>query len=246
MRVAVILVVLMIGFFILMPRIFDSFVLGPTTSDFFLYKWLSKIGTGGLFMPDFGNDDYSVEIININVASQFLTHISTSFWFSLVLLFPYIAYEAWKFIRPALYPTEKRNVGLAFLFGTSMFFLGCAVGYTLVFPFTFRFLTEHQLSAVITNQISLNSYMGNFLMLVFVMGIIFELPLLVWLLSKLGLITKSFLKKYRRHAVVVLLVLAAFITPSGDPFTLMVVFLPIYMLYELGVVLARDKKKEEE
>ena len=98
------------------------------------------------------------------------------------------------------------------------------MGYCLVFPFTFRFLTEYQLSASIVNQISLNSYMGNFLMLVFVMGIVFELPLLAWLLSKLGLVNKTFFRTDRRHAVVILLVLSAVITPSGDPFTLMVVF----------------------
>ena len=178
--------------------------------------------------------------LNINVASQFLTHISTSFWFALVLMFPYLIFEVWRFVQPALFENERRSVGLAFLGGTVMFFLGCAVGYCLVFPFTFRFLTEYQLSASIVNQISLNSYMGNFLMLVFVMGIVFELPLLAWLLSKLGLVNKTFFRTYRRHAVVILLVLSAVITPSGDPFTLMVVFLPLYLLYELGILIVRE------
>lgn len=106
---------------------------------------------------------------------------------------------------------------MAFFGGTLMFFLGCAVGYMLVFPFTFRFLTEYQLSASIVNQISLTSYMGNFLMLIFVMGIVFELPLLAWLLSKMGLVTKSFFRKYRKHAVVILLVLSALITLRATP-----------------------------
>ena len=114
------------------------------------------------------------------------------------------------------------------------------MGYCLVFPFTFRFLTEYQLSASIVNQISLNAYMGNFLMLVCVMGIVFELPLLAWLLSKLGLVNKTFFRTYRRHAVVILLVLSAVITPSGDPLTLMVVFLPLYLLYELGILIVRE------
>ena len=120
-----------------------------------------------------------------------------------------------------------------------MFFRGCAVGDFLVFHFTFRFLTEYQLSPLITNQISLTSYMGNFLMLIFVMGIVFELPLLAWLLSKLGLVTKTFFRQYRKHAVVVLLVLSAVITPTGDPFTLMIVFLPLYLLYELSIKIVR-------
>lgn len=187
-----------------------------------------ETGGGNPLLPDFSNDHFSVELININVASQFLTHISTSFWFALVLIFPYLTFEIWRFVQPALFDNEKKSVGMAFAFGTFMFFLGCAVGYFLVFPFTFRFLTEYQLSPLITNQISLTSYMGNFLMLIFVMGIVFELPLLAWLLSKLGLVTKTFFRQYRKHAVVVLLVLSAVITPTGDPFTLMIVFLPLY------------------
>ncbi len=239
-RVAAVLFVFMIACFCVMPYLFDNFVLAPTTSDFFLYRWLSQLGGSGPFLPDFSNDDFAVEIININVASQFLTHISTSFWFALVLMFPYLIFEAWRFVQPALFENEKRSVGLAFVGGTFMFFLGCAVGYCLVFPFTFRFLTEYQLSASIVNQISLNSYMGNFLMLVFIMGIVFELPLLAWLLSKMGLVTKEFFRKYRKHAVVILLILSAIITPTGDPFTLMVVFLPLFLLYELGIMIVRN------
>ncbi|MBO8445479.1 MAG: twin-arginine translocase subunit TatC [Bacteroidetes bacterium] len=238
MRVGIALVACMIGCFLAMPHIFDSFILGPASSDFFLYKWLSGLhGTGGIF-PDFSRD-FSVDIININVASQFTTHISTSFWLALVIVFPYLIYEIWKFISPALFPDERKNVRLAFFFGTFMFYLGCAVGYGVVFPFTFRFLTEYQVSTEIVNQISLNSYMGNFLMMVFVMGLVFEIPLLAWVLSAIGVVNKNFLKKYRRHAVVVLLILAAVITPTGDPFTLMVVFLPLYLLYELSIKVVR-------
>ena len=238
MRVGIALVVCMIGCFVGMQYIFDSFILGPASSDFFLYKWLSGLhGTGGIF-PDFSRD-FSVDIININVASQFTTHISTSFWLALVIVFPYLIYEIWKFISPALFQDEKKNVRIAFFFGTFMFYLGCAVGYGVVFPFTFRFLTEYQVSTEIVNQISLNSYMGNFLMMVFVMGLVFEIPLLAWVLSAIGVVNKDFLKKYRRHAVVVLLILAAVITPTGDPFTLMVVFLPLYLLYELSIKVVR-------
>ena len=244
-RVVAVLFLFMVVCFCAMPYLFDHIVLAPTTADFPLYRWLSKLGSLGPFFPDFSDDNYHVEIININVASQFLTHISTSFWFALVLMFPYLVFEIWRFVQPALFDDEKKNVGWAFVFGTGMFFLGCAVGYCLVFPFTFRFLTEYQLSTTIVNQISLTSYMGNFLMLIFIMGIVFELPLLAWLLSKMGLVTKSFFKKYRRHAVVVLLVLSAIITPSGDPFTLMIVFLPLYLLYELGIKFSRDKAPDE-
>ena len=180
------------------------------------------------------------------MASQFLIHISTSFWFALIVAFPYLVYEAWRFIAPALYDNEKSSVGAAFLSGTVMFYLGCAVGYCFVFPFTFRFLAEYQVSTEIVNQISLNSYMSTFMGMVFIMGLVFELPLLAWLLSKLGLINKPFLKKYRKVAVAVLLILAAAITPTGDPFTLSIVFLPLYALYELSIRVVRDAEPEIE
>lgn len=245
-RVAAVVFIAMIAWFIVMPDIFRPFVLGPTTSDFFLYRWLGSLGDWIPFLPDFSNDDYHVDIININVASQFLTHISTSFWFSLVVAFPYLIYEIWKFISPALYDNEKGSIRMAFLFGTGMFYLGCLLGYGAIFPFTFRFLTEYQLSAEITNQISLNSYMGTFLMMIFVMGLVFEIPLLAWVLSRLGLIDQEFLKQYRRHAVAVLLILAAAITPTGDPFTLSIVFIPLYLLYELAIRIVRKRPAEDE
>ena len=246
-RVLIALVVLLVGCFIAMPHIFDSFVLGPTTSDFFLYKWFASLGGkgGGALMPDFSDDAFHVDIININVATQFLTHITTSFWFSLVLVFPYLMYEIWKFVRPALFPEEQKGVRTAFLSGGVLFYIGCAVGYVVVFPLTFRFLTQYHIGEAVVNQISLNSYMTNFLTIVFVMGLVFEMPMLAWLLSSLGILHKGFLKKYRSYAVVLLLVLAALITPSGDPFTLTVVFLPLYLLYELSILVVRKEPPEE-
>lgn len=243
-RIAIVVLVAMIAIFIAMPHIFSTFVLGPTTSEFFLYRWLSSLGSLPL-MPDFSAGDFKVDIININVASQFLTHISTSFWFALIVAFPYLVFEVWRFIAPALYENEKASVRTAFLFGTIMFYLGCAVGYSFVFPFTFRFLAEYQISADVVNQINLNSYMSTFMGMVFIMGLVFELPLLAWLLSKFGIINRSFLRRYRRHAVAVLLVLAAAITPTGDPFTLSIVFLPLYALYELSIRVVREEQPVE-
>ena len=121
-----------------------------------------------------------------------------------------------------------------------MFYLGCMIAYLLVFPFTFRFLTEYELSAAIQNQIDLSSYIGNFVMLVMVMGIVFEMPLLAWVLSCLGLITKSFLRQYKSYAVVGLMVLSAIITPSGDPFSMMLVAVPLYLLYEMSILVVKE------
>ena len=236
LRIAGVLAMITVITFMSMPYIFDQFILAPTTGDFFVYQWLEKI-SGGIF--HFATD-FSVQIINIHVASQFFTHISTSIYLALVLTVPYIIYEIWKFIRPALFDHEVKHVRFAFLGGTVMFYLGCLIAYLLVFPFTFRFLTEYELSAAIQNQIDLSSYIGNFVMLVMVMGIVFEMPLLAWVLSCLGLITKSFLRQYKSYAVVGLLVLSAVITPSGDPFSMMLVAIPLYLLYEMSILVVKE------
>ncbi len=228
-----------------MPYLFDQVIMAPCHSDFVLYRYLCKVSSKLTLLPDFCNQDFQVSIINIRLASQFLTHMRTSFWFALILTFPYLIFELWKFVKPALYEHEKKNVVWVFSFGTLMFFTGCLVGYLFVFPLTLRFLATYQLSPTIVNEVSLDSYMDNFIMLVFIMGAIFELPLLSWFLSKLGLLTKSFFKKYRRYAIVINLLLAAIITPSGDPFTLFVVFLPLFFLYELSALFVRKEQVQD-
>lgn len=240
-RSACVLAVIMVGTFIAMPYIFDRFILAPTSNDFFTYRWLNAIGKGFVKL----SPDFDVQIININVASQFMTHISTSVSMAAVIAFPYFIWEIWKFIEPALFEDEVKHLRPAFLGGTLMFYIGCAIGYMLVFPFTFRFLVEYNLSPNITNQINLQSYIDNFTMLILVMGIVFEMPLLAWLLSLFGILRKSFLREYKRHAIVALLIAAAIITPSGDPFTLMLVFIPLYVLYELSILVVKDKPKTE-
>lgn len=241
-RSACVLMAILIGTFIAMPYIFDRFVLAPTSNEFFVYRWLNAIGGGVVKL----SPDFDVQIININVASQFMTHISTSISMAAVIAFPYFIWEIWKFIEPALFEEEIKHLRPAFMGGTFMFYLGCAIGYLFVFPFTFRFLVEYNLSPNITNQINLQSYIDNFTLLILVMGIVFEMPLLAWLLSLLGILKKSFLREYKRHAIVVLLITAAIITPSGDPFSLMLVFIPLYVLYELSILVVRDKAKIEE
>lgn len=236
-RIVMVLVVAAVGLFCVMPTIFDSVILAPCHGDFALYRLFERMTSSVSWLPQFTTDGFHVELINIKLASQFFIHMSTSFWLALVLTFPFVLYQLWTFIAPALYPSEKRGVKTAFFIGCLMFFLGVAVGYFIVFPVTLRFLADYHVSQLVPNQISLDSYMDTFLMLIFVMGLIFELPLLAWLLGVLGVLRRSFFRTYRRHAVVALLVLAAIITPTGDPFTLSIVFLPIYLLYEVSAYL---------
>ena len=238
-KIAIVLVVMAIVFFAFMPSIFDNVILAPCHGDFVLYRLFAKVTNGIPGLPQFTTDGFHVELINIQLASQFFIHMSTSFWLALVFSFPVVIYLLWTFVSPALYSHEKQGIKRAFAFGNLMFFLGVAVGYFVVFPVTLRFLADYHVSAMVPNQISLDSYMDTFLMLIFIMGIIFELPLLAWLLGKIGALKRSFFRKYRRHAIVALLILAAFITPTGDPFTLTIVFLPIYFLFELSAWLVK-------
>ncbi len=246
-RIIVAVIVFSIAGFIIIPKIFDSIILAPRSSDFITYRLFEKAGEYLPFMPDFSAGSFNVEILNINMITQFMTYISTSFSFGVLCTIPYILYELWRFVSPALYEHEAKGIKTAFGFGGVMFVIGCLVGYFIVFPLIFRFLITFELSESIENMISLDSYMNNFYTLILVMGLVFELPLVFWLLSKLGLIYRSFFRKYRRHAIVGSLLAAALITPSGDPFSLFVVTIPIYMLWEISAfVVKKDPPEEEE
>lgn len=237
--------IFIIGGFAFIPWIFEHVIMAPIDNQFFLYRWLAKMSEQVAIMPDDLTRPFHVSIINIRLSSQFFLHMSLSFWLALLITFPYLVYEVWKFICPALYENERKSMRFTFVFGTVMFFIGCVVGYSVVFPLTLRFLYNYQLSASISNQLSLDSYMDNFLMLVFMMGIVFELPLVSMLLGKVGILHRDFFSTYRRHAVVALLVVSAFITPSSDPFTLMAVFTPIYILWELSAFLVKPAPKDD-
>lgn len=241
-RSAIFLVVFMLVFFGLKDILFDSIIFAPTSSDFILYRGMDRV-LQWLHLPAL--EPFSLKLINIELSAQFFIHISTSFYFGLVCATPIILYFLWGFVSPALYPNEIRAVKKAFGLSGLLFFIGVMVGYFLVFPLTLRFLGTYQVSQSVVNEISLQSYISMFVWLILIMGIVFELPCLALLLSKFGIITKSLLKKYRKHAFVIILVLAAFITPSGDPFTLFSVAMPIYFLYEVSILLCSDKKKDE-
>lgn len=246
LKIGVVLLVATGLFFWQMKNIFDNIILAPCRSDFILYQLFAKLSSLCPFFPDFVNGNFEVHLINIQLASQFFIHMSTSFWLAIVFSFPIIIYLLWGFVKPALYNNEQKGICKAFIFGNIMFFVGVAVGYFLVFPITLRFLAEYQVSDLVPNQISLDSYMDNFLIMILIMGIIFEMPLLAWALSAAGLLTRNFFRKYRRHAIAILLILAAVVTPTGDPFTLMVVFLPLYGLFELSAYFVKPTPPQED
>ena len=239
--VLTVLVVLSFGF---KDFIFDKIILPPLTSNFHTYRFLCYLAEITKF-SGLCPESFQIQMINITLAGQFMTHMISSLIIAVVIAVPYLLFEAWKFVNPALYPNEKKSVGKIFFSASFLFYLGAAVSYFVIFPFTLRFLGTYQVSEIIENQISIQSYMNTLALLVFFMGLAFELPVVMYLLSQIGLVTKDMLRKFRRYAFVVVLILAALITPTTDPFTMMLVATPIYLLYELSIVVCKNKPKEE-
>ena len=205
--------------------IFDDIILAPSKSDFYLYQLLGA--------------EFSMKLVNIEVAAQFLIHMKITFISALILTFPYIIYEVWRFVAPALYSNEKKVVKGAFAFASVLFYIGVLVGYAVVFPLMLNFFSGYQVSPDIPNTFSLTSYISLFTSMVLIFGIVFEFPTVVAVLSMMNVISRSALRKYRRHAICLTVLLAAVITPSGDPFSLLVVSVPLYLLYEFSVLICR-------
>ncbi len=237
-RSAVLLAVLMAALFSAKSFIFDKIVFGPADSNFILYRLIDKALALMNLQPI---EPFTLKIINIDLPAQFFIHVSTTFYISLVVAVPFLAYQLWTFIAPALYPNEKKSVRKAFGLSAILFYSGVLLGYFLIFPLTLRFLGTYQVSQSVSNDISLRSYISMFISLILIMGLVCELPCVAALLSKFGIINRKILKKYRRHAFTVLLIAAAFITPSGDPFTLFAVGLPLYALYEISILMCSSK-----
>ncbi len=203
-----------------------AIVLAPRSSDFITYRLL-------------GVEPFSVHLMNIGLTEQFLIHLKTAFYAGILVASPYIIYQLFRFVSPALYDNERKYATLLCCSGYMMFMLGTALNYLLIFPLTVKFLGTYQVSPDVANMLTLQSYMDTLLMMNLVMGIVFELPVVSWLLGKMGLIHAAMMQSLRRHAVVAILVVAAIITPTTDAFTLFVVALPIWLLYELSIVIVR-------
>lgn len=239
-RSAIVVFVLMAVVFVNKRIVFDEIIFAPVDSNFILYKWFGSLSSlFGISAPA----PFSVTLINIELSAQFFTHMSVSMTLAFILAVPYILYQFWSFVSPGLYEKEKAAVKRAFAFASLLFFIGVLVGYFFVFPLTVRFLGTYQVSDWVVNQISLKSYISMFTWLILIMGVVFEMPALAAILSRMGIITKSMLKKYRKHAFTILIIVAAVITPSADAFTLFIVGAPLYLLYEFSILICRDINK---
>ena len=234
-RLVCVVSIITVAVFCLKEQVF-ALLLAPKEYDFVTFRYiealLHRCGSAFVFEP------YDVRLINTELSGQFMAHLSASFYVAALLASPYILVELFGFVLPALYDHEKRLALRVAVVMYGLFALGVLMNYFVLFPISFRFLGTYQVTEAVENTITLSSYISSFTTLTFMMGIVFQLPLICWFLGRIGLITQDLMRRYRRHALVVIMIVAAVITPP-DLFTLGLVTVPLYLLYEVSIWVVR-------
>lgn len=245
-RSALAIVILAVIAFVLKDFIFNTVILNPRTPEFWTNRMFAKladwVGTEALKI-----NQQPLELISIKIAGQFMTHIWVSIIAGFIIASPVVFYEFWRFIKPALYDNEKKYAGGAVFFTSVLFLMGVLFGYFLIVPLSVHFLGTYNVSGEVTNQINLKSYIGSVTSISLAAGVVFLIPIFSYFLSKVGLITPQFMKTYRKHAYVIMLLLSAIITPP-DIFSQIMVCFPLVFLYEIGILISKRvvKKREKE
>ena len=236
------IIILMIVAFFSKKLLFHDIILGPSRTDFWTYRFLCKLSIY-LDQPFLCVEKLSFIIQSRTLAGQFSTHIWVSFVTGFILAFPYMFWEIWQFVKPGLFPRERSMTRGAVFFVSLLFFAGISFGYWILSPLSINFLANYQIDESIQNEIDLLSYIETLMMMVLACGLMFQLPMVVLVLAKAGLVNVSFLKTYRKHAILIIVIISAILTPSPDMFSQIIVALPIYGLYELSILLAAKVEK---
>jgi sec-independent protein translocase protein TatC len=217
--------------------LFDRILLAPKSPDFITYRLLCRLGAW-LSMPSLCIDPSHFNLININLAGQFISHMNISIVAGLIIALPYVLWELWRFIKPGLTGKEIRNSRGAVAVTTLLFLTGVLFSYFVVSPLMINFLGGYVVSTEVANQISLTSYVSAITLMTLLMGLLFELPVLILFLTRIGIVNPKMLKRSRKYALIVILVIAGIITPSPDVFSQVIVAVPVYALFELSVAIS--------
>jgi len=241
------IIILTITAFIFKDIIFNKIILAPKNPDFFTNRIFCKLGWFLLNSDILCINTKPFQLISIKMSGQLTTHVAVSIVSGVILSAPVILYEFWRFFRPALYSNERKYARGAVVWSSMLFFMGVVFGYFMIVPLSIHFLGSYQISEQVVNQIYIRSYIGTLTSIVLASGLIFELPLLTFVLTKIGVITPSFLIKYRKHSIVVIFIVAAIITPP-DIFSQILVSIPLLVLFEVGIVISKSvyRKKQKE
>ena len=236
MRIIMVVVAIGLAVFIFKDEVFEA-VLAPSKGNFITYRWINHLlellGWDSMLIPD-----TDLTMINTQLAAQFMTHITVSMTIGLLVAAPYVVYELFGFVKPALYENERRYSNRIMVAVVALFFLGVVMNYFVIFPVSVKFLGTYQVNEGVVNTIAVSSYISTFTTLSLMMGLVFEIPVLAYFLARAGLVSGDLLARYRRHAFVIIMVVAALITPP-DAFTLALMTIPLYSLYEISILIAR-------
>ncbi len=245
MRIIAVSAAIGVVFFLLKQYVFDA-VLAPASGDFVTYRWINRL-LDALGLVSMRIPQTDITLINTELSAQFMTHVTVAATLGLLAAAPYVVYQLFGFIRPALYEHERRNSDRIMTAATLLFFVGVAMNYFVIFPVSVRFLGTYQVSESVVNTITLSSYISTFATLSFIMGLVFEMPILAYFLARASLISSAVLARYRRHSFVIIMIVSAIITPP-DIFTLILMCFPLYGLYEVGIAIARrvERKRSAE
>lgn len=238
------IVIIGVAAFMFRGFIFDTVIFGPKKMDFPTYRLFCDIATFLGFDSDFCADKLPFTIQSRLMSGQFSAHIWTSIWAGFIIGFPYVLYEMWKFISPGLYEKERKNSRGFILIASLLFFMGVLFGYYVVAPLSINFLGTYQVSAEVTNEFDLASYISTVRASVIACGILFELPIIIFFLTKVGLVTPEIMKKYRKIALVIVLILSAVITPP-DVASQIIVAIPVLILYQVSIHISKRVLKSE-
>lgn len=221
-----------IGVFIFKDFFWEGIILAPTKKEFFIYRVFCNFSDKLCFGP---NKD--LEMYTRDFGEQFMMHMVSSFWIGLIIAFPFVLWEVWKFVKPGLYAKEQKAIRGVVFICSLLFFIGVLFGYYIVAPFGISFLSNYEISPTIQNTVTLNSYVNYLTMFILPLGLVFELPVVVYFLAKVGIVSAPFLKQFRKHAIVVILIIAAVITPPDVASQILVSF-PLLILYEVSIIIA--------
>ena len=234
--------------FIFVRDIVDKILLAPTKSDFVTYDWFCKAGRALGLGDSVCMGGVKVSFLSNQMTEQFISSFTIAFVGGFIVAFPYVFWEFWRFVKPALSEKETRRTRGIIFWVSVLFFLGVLFGYFILTPFMVNFYFSYSLSPLIEIKPTFGDFLENLIYTTVGIGVLFQMPLLVMLLAKIGFVTAKFLRKYRRHAFVLILIAAAIITPSTDPFSLTIVTIPLYLLYEASIAIASriNKRRQKE
>jgi sec-independent protein translocase protein TatC len=246
LRALAVIIVFTMAAFYFTDFIFNTIIMGPKNPSFWTYRMMCKLVEK---YPSIGSDfcitKIDAKIINTEMAGQFTLQLNSCFMVGIVLGIPYLLFEIWLFVKPALHETERKSASGFVAFASFLFFLGILFGYYIICPLSINFLTNFTVSPEIQNTFTIDSYLSSVMTLTLGSGIIFQLPVIIYILSKLGIMTPAFMRASRRYSTVLILIIAAVVTPTADPYTMLIVALPLFLLYEGSIYISANIEKKK-